>query len=203
MVDDHALVRQGLRLLLELEPDILVVGEAADGAIALRLAVELSPDVVVLDLNLPGQHGIQVTQDLKAVNPRIGVVILTVHDDSQVLAAAMKAGADGFCLKGDDPGQVLEAIRRAAAGQRYLPPGRPDPADAPGLSLTPREVEILTMISRGLSNRKIGETLFISEKTVRNHLTHIFGKIGVQDRTQAAMFAVQIGLVAKPIDRTN
>ncbi len=203
VVDDHALVRQGLRRLLELEPDIQIVAEAANGGDVVELAMALVPDVVVLDLNLPGQNGIKVTQDLKAAVPGLGVVILTVHDDPQVLAAALRAGASGFCLKGDDPGEVVQAIRRAAAGGRYLPPGMADPTAVHGPPLTPREVEILAMISRGLSNREIGQALFISENTVRNHLSHIFEKLGVQDRTQAAVCAVKMGIVTRLIDRAN
>lgn len=203
VVDDHPLVRQGLRRLLEMEHDLEIVGEAGSAAEAYELVSEKSPDVVVLDLNLPGHNGIQVTRELKSLKIRIGVVILTVHDDSGTLAAALKAGADAFCPKGDDPAIVVEAIRRAAVGQKSLPPsGTASPRPERPSSLTIREAEILAMIAQGLSNRQIGERLFISEKTVRNHLSHIFEKIGVQDRTQAALYSIQSGLADRPKNGT-
>jgi len=207
IADDHNLFRKGLGQILEMEPGFTVVAEVGTGDEALERALVLRPDVVVLDVSMPG-GGLEACARIKAAAPGMGIVILTMHEDQEYLMRAIKAGANSYLLKDMDPGDLTDAIRAAKDGRPYLHPklaglalmelARGDkPAakssDDPGL--TDRELEVLRLVGQGASNREIAERLFISEKTAKNHLTHIFEKLGVSDRTQAALYAVRQGLV--------
>ena len=207
IADDHTLFRQGLRQVLELEPDFTVVGEVASGAAAVQQAEALRPDVVVLDVSMPG-GGLEACAKIKEMMPDMGVVILTMHEDQEYLMRALKAGANSYMVKDVDSSNLAEAIRAAREGRPYMhpklaglalmemargPQKEKRPADDPGL--TERELEVLKLVGQGASNREIAAALFISEKTAKNHMTHIFEKIGVSDRTQAALYAIRSGLV--------
>lgn len=196
VADDHPLVREGVRRVLDLAGDIAVVGEAQGGAEALRLCQQLCPDVLLTDLSMPDQNGVDVTRAVRAAVPQTRVIVLTIHADVQYLAAALQAGATSYCLKDVAPQVLIEAIRAACRGESYVPPELEE-RSRQVVPLTPREREVLAMVAAGLSNKEIGERLFISEKTARNHISHIFEKIGVQDRTQAALYAIERGLVPR------
>jgi two-component system response regulator DegU len=210
IADDHTLFRQGLKQVLELEPDLKVIGEVASGDEAVRQAEALRPDVVVLDVSMPG-GGLEACARIKEQMPAMGVVILTMHEDQEYLMRALKAGANSYMVKDVDSANLAEAIRAAKDGRPYMHPklagvalmemarGNPAPkerrgSDDPGL--TERELEVLKLVGQGASNREIAAALFISEKTAKNHMTHIFEKIGVSDRTQAALYAIRHGLVS-------
>lgn len=208
IADDHTLFRQGLRRVLELEPSFQVVGEAASADEVVRLAAELQPQVAIVDISMPG-GGLSATGRLRALNADMGIVILTMHEDQEYLMEALRAGATAYLIKDVDAAEVAEAVRAARAGRPYLHPklaglalmemargGPVKPARAEGPPLTERELEVLRLVGRGATNREIAAALFISEKTAKNHLTHIFGKIGVTDRTHAALWAVREGLVS-------
>lgn len=209
LADDQALVRQGFRLILELEQDIDVVGEATDGAEALRLTRELEPDVVVLDIRMPELDGIEVTRRLQTAGSQARVLILTTFDLNEYVYEAMRAGASGFLLK-DVPGdQFVAAIHTVAAGDALLAPTltrrliehfvrRPPPdAAAPrGLDdLTEREREVLSLLARGLSNTEIATALFLGEATIKTHVGRILQKLALRDRVQAVVYAYESGLV--------
>lgn len=213
IADDHKLFRQGLKQVLELEKDFQVVGEVGTSDEAVALCRELKPDVVVLDVSMPG-GGLEACILIKQEIPATGVVILTMHEDQEYLMRAVKAGANSYLVKDIDSSNLAEAIRAAKDGRPYLHPklaglalmevarrsGKPTrQAGDPGL--TERELEVLRLVGQGSSNRDIAQSLYISEKTAKNHLTHIFEKLGVSDRTQAALYAVRSGLVQ--LDRTR
>ncbi|RJL20392.1 response regulator [Bailinhaonella thermotolerans] len=197
IADDHPVVRQGLRTFLDLQEDLEVVGEAADGDEAVALAGSLSPDVLLLDLKMPGRDGLGVLAALSGPPPR--VLVLTSVSDPGDVAPAMRAGAAGFLYKDVDPGSLVRAIRAVHAGQVLLAPEAaeamiaPRPAGGEG-PLTAREREVLGLIARGRSNREIARDLGLSEKTVKAHVSSVLMKLGVQDRTQAALYAVRNGL---------
>lgn len=208
LADDEQLIREGLRLILDLQPDIDVVGEAADGEEALRRIGELAPDVVLLDIRMPRLDGLQVTERLSAgggVRPR--VLILTTFDEDQYLYRALKAGASGFLLKDVPRGQLLHAVRVVAGGDELLSPAitrrlierfmSPPPAVGSVLldRLTPRETDVLRLVGSGLANAEIAATLFLSEATVKTHLAHVFTKLDLRDRAQAVVVAYESGLV--------
>jgi DNA-binding NarL/FixJ family response regulator len=209
LVDDQALVRRGFRLILELEQDIDVVGEAADGAEALRLARELEPDVVVMDIRMPGLDGIEATRRLQQAGSGTRVLILTTFDLNEYVYEAMLAGASGFLLKDVPSDQLVAAIRTVAAGDALLAPTltrrliehfvhRPPPdAAAPrGLDeLTERELEVLILLARGLSNSEIAAALFLGEATIKTHVGHILRKLSLRDRVQAVVYAYESGLI--------
>jgi DNA-binding NarL/FixJ family response regulator len=208
VVDDHEVVRVGLRMLLGRFADLQVVGEAADGAAALVLAADLQPDVVLMDLSMPGMDGVAATAALAASQPGARVVALTPFADREHVTAAIDAGAVGFLLKDADPQSLADAVRAAARGEapldpraalalidrrRAAPPVAADGAsDAPpptaGRELSAREREVLALVGQGLSNRLIARRLGIAEKTVKAHLTQVFAAIGVTDRVQAALW---------------
>jgi DNA-binding NarL/FixJ family response regulator len=211
IADDHPLYRSGLRALLAAEPDISVVGEAANGRDAVERATDLRPDVVVMDLQMPGGSGIDAIRDIVAAEPDLGVLVITMFDDDHSVFAAMRAGARGYVLKDADEDDVLGAIRAigrgeaifsAAVARRVLdffagitPPG--EPAQVPARTfpeLTPRERELLDLIAQGRSNTQIAEDLVLSPKTVRNHISSIFAKLQVVDRAQAIVRARREGL---------
>ncbi|MCS7062197.1 MAG: response regulator transcription factor [Anaerolineae bacterium] len=201
IADDHAVVRQGLRMFLSLDPDLEIVGEAADGAEAVQKARELKPDVVVMDLLMPVMDGIAATAIIRRELPETEVLALTsVLEDASVIGA-VKAGAIGYMLKDTQADELCRAIKAAAAGQVQLSPRAaarlmrevrlPDSPEA----LTERETEVLRLLAQGRSNKEIAAALTIGEKTVKTHVSNILAKLGVQSRTQAALYAVRMGLV--------
>ncbi len=201
VVDDHAVVREGLRTFLRLQEGIEVVGEAGDGLSAVDEARRLGPDVVLMDLVMPGVGGVEAMQLIRAERPKTRVVVLTSFGDEEQLLPAVRGGAAGYLLKSAEPREVVRAIRAAHAGEAVIDPkaaGRlldalaESPGPAP--TLTPREREVLVLIGRGLANKRIALELGLSEKTVKAHVGRILGKLGVADRTQAALYAVREGL---------
>ena len=200
IADDHAVVRQGLRTFLDLQDDIEVVGEAADGASALAAAESLRPDVVLVDLVMPGVDGIEAIRGLRERVPEARAIVLSSFIDDEKLFPAVRAGAAGYLLKDVQPQALVEAIRTVHGGGALLHPRvasrlleelTTDP-------LTPREREVLGLIGRGMANKVIARELSLSEKTVKAHVSNILAKLGVTDRTQAALYAVRAGLVAPP-----
>jgi DNA-binding NarL/FixJ family response regulator len=206
IVDDHPLVRSGLRALLSSEPTMSVVGEASDGAGAISRALELEPDVILMDLHMSQMNGIEATRQILRAQPRIGVLALTMLDDDDTVFAAMRAGARGYLLKGADETEVLRAIHAVAHGEAIFSPaiaGRliqffatVHPVAPAHLfpELTDRERQILGMIAHGRSNAEIAEELTLSPKTVSNHVSNIFAKLQVVDRAQAVLRAQQAGI---------
>ena len=198
LVDDHELVRTGLRTFLELQPDMVVVGEAGSGEDALTLASDVAADIVLLDLMLPGMTGVETARRLHDEHPELKVVVLTSFAGQDSVLPAVRAGVAGYLLKDVGPGELAEALRAVHAGGAPLHPQvaatvmQSVTAEDP---LTPREREVLRLIARGLSNRLIARELVLSEKTVKAHVSAILGKLGVADRTQAALHAVRTGLV--------
>jgi DNA-binding NarL/FixJ family response regulator len=209
LADDQALVRRGFRLILELEPDMEVVGEAANGHEAIRLVRELEPDVAVMDIRMPELDGIEATRRLQAAGSHTRVLILTTFDLNEYVYEAMRAGASGFLLKDVPSDQLVAGIRTVAAGDALLAPTltrrliehfvhRPPPdAAAPrGLDeLTDRELEVLTLVARGLSNGEIASALFLGEATVKTHVGRILQKLSLRDRVQAVVYAYESGVV--------
>ncbi len=238
IVDDHAMVRAGLRRILELEPDLQVVGEASDGVEAVEKSQATQPQVVLMDITMPRLNGVEATRVLRTQVPSARVVALTIHTDDQYVVAMARAGAWGYVLKDEAPADLIDAVRRVAAGQVYIPPslvgslvkamrdqapadaarevaaatlsvpehprvpaaGAAAPAVAPSPTgawphLTSRELEVLALIAYGRTNRQIAQTLVVSEKTVKNHVTSILRKLRLNDRTQAAVWAIRSGLV--------
>jgi len=206
IADDHAVVRRGLRTFLELQEEIEVVGEAEDGEQALTEAERLDPDVILLDLVMPHVDGIAALHGLRERSPRSRVIVLTTFLDDDKLLPAVRAGAAGYLLKDVEPKDLVGAIRTVHAGEALLHPAaaarvmaelvdaaRPTPATL----LTPRENEVLALIARGSSNKVIARELGVSEKTVKTHVSNLLGKLGVTDRTQAALYAVREGLVPR------
>jgi DNA-binding NarL/FixJ family response regulator len=212
IVDDHAMVRRGMRDFLDLHDDLEVVGEAANGVEALAQTAALLPDVVVMDLLMPDLDGIAATAQLKALHPTIEVVVITSFIEEDRITAALEAGASGFLLKDAEADDLAAAIRSARAGEVYLDPavagivarrmrtGADGPvggADAVG-RLTARERDVLGGVARGLSNRAIADELGIAERTARTHVSNILAKLGLTSRTQAALFAVEHHLDRSP-----
>ena len=209
IADDHSVVRQGLRMFLALDPELEVIGEAADGAEALRLARQLRPDVVLMDLLMPVMDGIAATAAIRHELPDTEVLALTsVLEDASVVGA-VRAGAIGYLLKDTQADALCQAIKSAAAGQVQLTPKAAarlmQAVSAPEspVDLTERETEVLRLLAQGQSNKQIAHSLHISEKTVKTHVSNILSKLGVQSRTQATLCAIRIGLVsASPADQT-
>jgi two-component system, NarL family, response regulator LiaR len=201
IVDDHAVVRQGLRMFLGLDTEFEIVGEAVDGAQAVVLARQLRPDVVLMDLLMPGMDGIHATAAIRSELPDTEVVALTSVLEDGAVVGAVRAGAIGYLLKDAQPDELRRAIRAAAAGQVQLSPKaaerlmREVRAPENPEKLTEREVEVLRLLADGQSNKEIARTLTIGEKTVKTHVSNILAKLGVVSRTQAALYAARIGLV--------
>ena len=202
IADDHQIVRRGLRMTIDAEKDMLVVGEAAEGAAALALVRKHAPDVVLLDLQMPGQNGVETLEQLRPEFPNLPVLILTSFSDDAHIYAALRAGASGFLLKEMDGDELVEAIRGAAKGRPQLHPEiarklmarAPMPED-PFESLTGRERDILKLLGHGLSNKEIALELTLTEMTVKGYVSDLLAKLGASDRTQAALMAARYGLV--------
>jgi len=204
--DDQAIVRDGLELLLRLEKDIEVVGLAQDGAEAVELVARFSPDLVLMDLKMPGINGVEATRRICAEYPSVKVLVLTTFDDDEWVFDAVRAGASGYLLKDTPREKVIEAIRGTVVGKSYVDPTvagkilgqvaskQEQPTTIITEKLTGREVEVLRLIAHGLSNSDIAGRLHLSEGTVRNHVSVIFSKLDVSDRTQAAIIAIRHGL---------
>lgn len=212
IVDDHALVRQGVRAFLETQPDLNVVGEAESGEEAVRLAADLVPDVVLMDLVMPEMDGVEATRRLKQVSPRSQVIVLTSYHEDEHIFPAIRAGALSYLLKDVGAVALADAVRKAAHGEAVLHPrvaarvvqelhgsarGAAGGNLNPFTELSDRELEVLRLIADGLSNEEIAERLVISEKTVKSHVSNVLGKLHVADRTQAAVYAWREGIVRR------
>lgn len=200
LCDDHEMVRTGLRTFLELQPDMVVVGEAATAEQALELVPLVHPEIVLLDLVLPGMPGIAAVQRLRETHPDVKVVVLTSFAGADSVLAAVRAGVSGYLLKDVGPAELAEALRAVHAGGVPLHPSVAatvvqSVTEPAGEALTPREGEVLRLLARGLSNRLIARELALSEKTVKAHVSAVLAKLDVADRTQAAIYAVRRGLV--------
>ena len=207
IIDDHGVVREGLRAYLELEPDIQVIGEARDGQEGVERAQELQPDVVLMDLVMPRMDGVEATAAIKQHHPEAHVIVLTSFVDDDRVVPAIKAGATSYLLKDVAAADLARAIRGARAGQAQLHPEvarrlmqtvtTPRKLEAV-TQLTDREREVLRLLAEGRSNKEIARSLVVSERTVKGHVSNILGKLGLQDRTQAALYAVRHGLAPEP-----
>jgi NarL family two-component system response regulator LiaR len=204
IVDDHALVREGLQSVISAEADMQVVGEAADGVSAVQQAYDLKPDVILMDMIMPGQNGLEALQQLKHENFPARIIVLAAFADDQKIFPAIKAGAQGYLLKDILPDQLLQAIRDVHRGESSLHPTiarkvmaelNRDPASPPAAeALTAREVDVLKLMAQGYSNQEIAEKLVLSKGTVGKHVTSILEKLHLANRTQAALYAVREGL---------
>lgn len=212
IVDDHKLVRQGVRAFLEAHDEFLVVGEAESGKSAVELAEETVPDVVLMDLIMPEMDGVEATRQVKNISPRSQIVVLTSYHEDEHIFPALEAGATSYTLKDVDMDELAETIRRAARGEVILHPrvasrvlqelrGAKKEDVNPFTELTGREMEVLKLIANGLSNHEIANELVISEHTVKGHVSNIFSKLHLADRTQAAVYAWQKGVVRR--DKNN
>lgn len=208
IVDDHPLVREGLRKVLELEQDLLVVDEAGDGQGAINMTRNLKPNVVLMDINMPGTNGIEATRVIKREFPSIGIIALTIHDEEEYVLELVRAGVSGYVLKDIPPSKLIETIKTVARGHSVIDPSITNKVlgEISRLSrrrrvredwetLTDREMDVLKLMAQGCSNKEIAKSLTISEKTVKNHITNIFRKLQVDDRTQAVLFAIKHHLV--------
>jgi NarL family two-component system response regulator YdfI len=208
VADDHLIIREGLRLILETAEGITLVGEAADGAEAVRLASELKPDVVLMDLRMPGMDGLTAIERLRAEEPQIAVVILTTYNEDDLMRRGLRAGARGYLLKDTDREALFNTLRAAARGETLLKPeimerllSRPEAPAAQveshdGIELTDREREVLAAVARGERNKEIARRLGIAERTVKAHLDSVYNKLGVDSRAAAIAIALQKGLLS-------
>ncbi|MBS4192266.1 response regulator transcription factor [Bacillus sp. FJAT-49705] len=206
IVDDHTIVRQGLITLFTIQPDFHVVGEADNGERAVSMAAELVPDVVLMDLVMPGINGVEAIREVKKVSPRSQVIVLTSYHEDEYIFPALRAGAISYVLKDIEPDQLVETVKRAVQGESIMHPQvaarvvqeirvtNPPPSN-PFSELSERELEVLRYIANGLTNAEIAEELFISEKTVKGHVSNILSKLNMLDRTKAAVFAWKQGFM--------
>ena len=208
LVDDHQVVRQGVRAFLDVQPDMLVVGEAESGKTAVKMASEFAPDVILMDLLMPGMDGVEATRRIKHISPRTQIIILTSYHDDEHIFPAIRAGARSYVLKNIGPAELSEVVRKAAVGeavlnsqvaarlvQEFRGPGQEAPN--PFVELSDREMEVLRLIAEGQRNADIANELVISEKTVKNHVSNILSKLHLADRTQAAVYAWREGIVRR------
>jgi two-component system response regulator NreC len=208
LVDDHAVVRSGLRMLLENERDVEIIGEAASAHEAIEAAVKLQPNVILMDIGLPDLSGIDATREIKKRVPDAAIVALTIHEDEEYFFKMLEAGATGYVPKRAAPDELLTAIRAAATGQVYLYPslakllvrdflsgGRPVPADQPNSELTEREAEVLTYLAEGANNEEIATALVISPKTVARHRENIMRKLNLHSRSELVRYAIRKGII--------
>ena len=204
IADDHAVVRRGLRLLLDRQPDMEVVAEAGDGAEAVAEALAHDPDLAILDVAMPRLTGLQATREIKALVPEVDVLILSMHDDERYLFEALKAGASGYVLKQKADQDLVDAVRAVARGESFLTNSAlrslvrewmADSSRGPREPLTPREQEVLKLIAEAHTNREIGALLGLSEKTVESHRSSILRKLGMRDRVELVRYAIRRGLV--------
>jgi DNA-binding NarL/FixJ family response regulator len=208
LVDDHPLVREGLRKVLELEKEFEIVDEAGDGQGAINVARLHKPDVILMDINMPGTNGIEATRVIKREFPSVGVIALTIHEEEEYVLELVRAGVSGYVLKDIAPAKLIETIKMVAKGHSVIDPiitnkifgeinrlSRSRRVKEDWETLTEREMDVLKLISQGRSNKEIAKNLNISEKTVKNHITNIFRKLQVDDRTQAVLFAIKHRLV--------
>lgn len=210
LADDHAVVRKGIRDILEAEGDIEVVGDAADGAEAIACVAEHRPDVVVLDIQMPQVSGIEATRRIRAQYPEVKILILTAYDDDPYVFSLLQAGASSYVLKTAEVDELIRGVRAAARGESaldpaiskrmvdYLASGRLLLSESTEEAPTEREIEVMRMAARGLTNRAIGHELGISERTVQGHLANIFSKLRVETRTEAVLRAIQRGWISMP-----
>lgn len=206
LADDQVLVRAGMRVILESEPGIEIVAEAADGTDAVRLALDLAPDVICMDVQMPGIDGLEATRRLVAAGSASAILVLTTFDRDEYLFEALQAGASGFVLKNSTPEKLIEAVQSLARGDALLSPDvtrrvierfttQGTPATSPVIDdLTPREREVLEQIARGLTNAEVAKLLFLGEATVKTHVSKVLQKLGLRDRVEAVVFAYEHGI---------
>jgi DNA-binding NarL/FixJ family response regulator len=209
IADDHAMLRYGLKQILELENDLEVIGQAGDGDEAIELAKKLLPDVILMDINMPGTDGIQAIEKLKLESHQFKIIVLTIHEDREYLLKTIHSGAVGYILKDTEPDILIKAIRTVYQGQSYIQPSmtkdliqevsnigdtKKEKDESENVDLTEREIEVINLIADGLSNKEIASELKISEKTVKNHVSNLFKKLNIVDRTQAAIYAFKHNL---------
>lgn len=206
LCDDQAVIRDGLEMLLQLEKDFQVVGSAQDGFEAMELAEQKFPDLILMDLKMPGMNGIEATREIRKKHPNIKILVLTTYDDDEWVFDAIRAGASGYLLKDTPRQKIIEAIRGTVEGKSFVDPAvvgklmnqvvsnQTQPASVLTGKLTERELDVLRLLAKGMTNTDIAGTLHLSEGTVRNHVSAILEKLGVSDRTQAAVIAIQHGL---------
>ena len=208
LVDDHQVVRQGVRAFLDVQPDMLVVGEAESGEMAVKMASEFAPDVILMDLLMPGMDGVEATRRIKQISPHTQIIILTSYHDDEHIFPAIRAGALSYVLKNIGPAELTEVVRKAAMGEAVLNSqvaarlvqefrGAGNEAPNPFVELSDREMEVLRLIAEGQRNADIADELVISEKTVKNHVSNILSKLHLADRTQAAVYAWREGIVRR------
>jgi DNA-binding NarL/FixJ family response regulator len=206
LADDHGLVRRGLRLILDAQPDLEVVAEAADGAEAVKLALSTDIDLAILDISMPRMTGLQATRELHQRRPELRILILSMHESEQYLYEALRAGASGYVVKRAADRDLVEACRATIRGEPFLYPGavtalitdylrRARNGETPRELLTPRETEVIKLVAESYTNRQIAEALVISEKTVDRHRTNILEKLGMRDRVELTRYAIRNGLV--------
>lgn len=209
IADDHSLMRKGLEQILELEDDIEVIAQARDGEEAVKKGLSTNPDIILMDINMPVKNGLQAIKELKESGCTSRIIVLTIHDDREYLLKSVKAGASGYVMKDAESDLLIEAIRDVYKGKTYVQPSittdiirewdndsSSNKSKKQGKnSLTQREIEVLLLIAEGKNNREIAEELFISDKTVKNHVSNIFKKIDVSDRTQAAVYVLKKPLI--------